>query len=124
MKVRRNKLDIVFSLLIRTRDKWTCQRCQKYHPEGARQSLHASHFHSRRKQSTRYDFQNACAHCFSCHQYLGENPIEFQRWILAFLGPREYELLNGRAGQTVKRNKKDKEELYQDLKAELQRLAA
>ena len=124
MKVRRNKLDVVFSMLIRTRDSWTCQRCGKYHPEGSRQSLHASHFHSRRKQSTRYDKANCAAHCFSCHQYLGENPIEFQRWILAYLGPREYELLNGRASQTLKRSKKDKEALYQDLKAELEGLAA
>lgn len=65
---------------------------------------------------------NACAHCFTCHQYLGENPIEFQRWILAYLGPREYEFLNLRAAETVKRSKKDREELYQDLKAELAQL--
>lgn len=124
MKVRRNKLDIVFSLLVRTLAKWTCQRCQRYFPEDERRYLHCSHFHSRRKQSTRFDKNNATAHCFTCHQYLGENPIEFQRWILAHLGPKEYELLNGRAGQTVKRNKKDKEELYLDLKAELERCTA
>ena len=124
MNIRRNKLDVRFSLFIRTRDKWTCQRCGKYHPEGSRQSLHASHFHSRRKQSVRYDFSNCAAHCFSCHQYLGENPIEFAKWIVAFLGEKEAALLQGRANQTLKRSKKDKEELYQDLKAELEGLAA
>ncbi len=124
MKVRRNKLDIIFSMLVRTRDKWTCQVCGKYFPEGARQSLHCSHFHGRRKQSVRYEKLNAAAHCFSCHKYLEENPIEFQEWIYNYLGPIEYGRLNMFARRIVKRSKKDKEELYLDLKAELERVAA
>lgn len=124
MKVRINKLDRVFSLLIRTRDNWTCQKCGKFCPRESSSRLDCSHFHSRRKQSVRYDPKNACAHCFSCHQYLGENPTEFAKWIVAYLGENEASLLEIRANQTTKRNKKDKEELYQDLKAELQRLAA
>ena len=123
MKVRRDKLDRVFSEFIRTRDNWTCQVCGKYHPPDARKSLHCSHFHSRRKQSVRFDPSNACAKCFACHQRLGENPLEFAAFIEARLGKEETQLLNVRANQIVKRSKKDKEALYQDLKADLERLS-
>ena len=121
MKVRRDKLDVAFSNLIRTRDNWTCQVCEKYFPEGQRQGLHCSHFHSRRKQSVRYDLSNACAKCYSCHQRLGGNPLEFAAFIKARLGEAETELLMIRANQIVKRSKKEKEELYLDLKAQLER---
>lgn len=124
MKVRVNKLDKVFSQLIRTRDNWTCQFCGRYFPEGERRSLHCSHFHGRRKQSVRYDPLNAAAHCFSCHKYLSENPIEFARWIEGFLGAENVALLMTKANRPLKRTAGEKEELYQDLKAELARLEA
>ena len=69
-----------FSLCVRERADWTCERCHKKFPENA-QNLHASHFVSRRKRSTRWDPANVFAHCFVCHQYLGENPGEFTLWI-------------------------------------------
>ena len=122
MKIKVNKLDKVFSDLIRTRDNWTCQVCGKYFPEGERRYLHCSHFHGRRKQSVRYEPMNAAAHCFSCHKYLGENPLEFADWILGHLGPAGVALLTVMANKPVKRSKKDKEELYLDLKAQLERL--
>ena len=122
MKVRRDKLDRVFSEYIRTRDRWTCQVCFRYFPPDEKGKLQCSHFHSRRKQSVRFDESNACSKCFSCHQRLGENPLEFAAFIEARLGKRETELLNVRANQIVKRSKKDKEALYLDLKADLERL--
>ncbi len=89
MKVRRDPLDDLFSKLVRERANWCCEKCGKYHPEGTRRSLHCSHFFSRRKRSTRWDPRNAAAHCFKCHQELGENPIEFTKWIKAYLGEPE-----------------------------------
>ena len=122
MKIKVNKLDAIFSQLVRTRDNWTCQVCGKYFPEGERRSLHCSHFHGRRKQSVRYEPLNAAAHCFACHKYLSENPLEFADWILSHLGPAGVALLTVMANKPVKRSKKDKEDLYLDLKAQLGRL--
>lgn len=121
MKIRANKIDRVFSRLIRVRDEFTCQKCGRQHAENS-QGLHASHFFSRRHQSTRHDPDNACAHCMACHQYLGENPIVFQSWIRTYLGDVRYSELCFRANQIVKRTQADKDALYAHLKSELARL--
>lgn len=120
MKIRTDKCDAVFSKLIRLRDGYTCQRCKRYFVDG--HGLQASHFYSRRHQATRYDPDNCCAHCFACHQYLGANPIEFARWIEGYLGSGRYALLTEKHQRIVKRTKREKEELYQHLKAELVKL--
>lgn len=122
MKTRRDILDSLMSQLVRERAGWACESCGKYFPEGTRQSLHASHYHSRRKASTRFDPFNVFAHCFSCHKRLGENPHEFHHWARAKLGDREYELLAIRANTHIKRSKRDKEELKKEMKAELERM--
>ncbi|MGI9489068.1 MAG: hypothetical protein ACR2RF_24925 [Geminicoccaceae bacterium] len=122
MKTRRDKLDDIFSKLVRERANWTCEaqlpKCMGYFPEGpGRRMLHCSHFFSRRKQSTRFDPENAAAHCFSCHKKLEENPLDFAEWVKAHLGNGTAEKLRIRSATIVKRNKADKEDLYQDMKA-------
>lgn len=130
MKTKIDKFDKVFSLLVRERADWRCEamlpnRCKGYFPEGpGRRMLHASHFHSRRKQSSRFSPINCAAHCFSCHQYLGENPLEFREWIAAHLGEKKLRELNLLAGQIVRRSKRDKEDLYSEMKAWLRFMEA
>ncbi len=122
MKIRITKHDTVFSKIIRLRARWNCERCGRYFPLG--HGLQASHFFSRRHQSTRYDPDNAAAHCFTCHMYLGENPIHFTAWIKKHLGDDRYESLRLRHMLTVKRTKAELEELYQHLKEQLKALEA
>lgn len=122
MKVRIDKKDTVFSKLIRLRARFNCEKCGRYFPQG--HGLQCSHFFSRRHQSTRYDPDNAAAHCFACHQRLGANPIEFTAWIKGYLGDVRYEALQLRHRQIVKRTKADAEALYQHLKNELASLEA
>lgn len=129
MKIRRDKRDILFSILVRERANWTCQVCGKFFPEGVRRGLECSHHFSRRKRSVRWDPSNASAHCMSCHQKLGENPVEFRDWISEELY-RRYRLSGGhlkmnsplddlsrRANQVVHLKKHHLEELYANLKA-------
>lgn len=71
--------DKAFSLYIRTRDKWTCQRCGKYY-EPPTMALHCSHFQGRGKEATRFDPLNADAMCYGCHRYLGSHPAEHYMW--------------------------------------------
>ena len=97
MRIKRNALDAKFSKYIRTRDKWTCQRCNTYYPEGKRRGLHCSHFHGRRKGYTRYDPDNCDALCYGCHQHFGENPDKYKAWKEGRLGKRSFVLLAARA---------------------------
>ena len=120
--MKRDPADIAFSQFIRERDNFTCQKCNKVYPEGRRQGLHCSHFYSRRHQSTRYFSPNACAHCFSCHQYLGGNPIEFAEWIESYLGTEAAQALRERKNQICKRTKKEKKEIAAHWKAQLKYL--
>ena len=121
MKLKIDKRDTIFSKLIRTRDKWTCQRCGRKYEEGS-QGLHCSHFFSRRHRGTRWDMDNACAHCMGCHSFLGGNPIEFTEWIKQFLGQDVFERLRMKAMKVTKFTKADLEWIYQDLKAQLKEL--
>lgn len=79
MIVKIDAADKAFSLWIRTRDHWTCQRCgTKYTPPTM--ALHCSHFMGRGKEGTRFEPLNADALCYGCHQYFTSHPAEHYIW--------------------------------------------
>lgn len=119
------KLDKVFSSLVRGRVNYTCENCNTYYPPGVgRMGIHCSHLWGRAKQSTRYHPLNAFCHCLGCHNFFTANPVLFAEWAEARLGPEEFANLRILAHQTIKRSKGDKEDLYDDMKAALQRMDA
>ena len=103
MKIKIDKLDILFSKVIRLRAKETCERCLKPTPFAR---LQCSHFHGRRKRSTRWNPDNAAALCFQCHQHLGENPLEHTEWFTQLIGEGNFLLLRVQANQIVKVDRK------------------
>lgn len=122
MRISIDKRDTVFSKLIRLRARWTCEACSTYFQHG--HGLQCSHFFGRRHKSTRWDPDNAAAHCFGCHRRFTENPLEFAAWIRRYLGDVRYEALQLRHSQIAKRTKSELEALYQHLKNELAALEA
>tara|TARA_Y100000310_G_C20313507_1_gene637333 strand:- start:219 stop:644 length:426 start_codon:yes stop_codon:yes gene_type:complete len=108
-------MDSVFSRLIREASDWTCAKCHKKFTEGAR-NLHCSHFFGRRAVNTRWDPDNVFAHCFRCHQFLGENPAIFTEWAQDARGAEWYEDMLFEHNRTLKLNDKDREELYNEMK--------
>ena len=94
LRIKRDKLDILFAKYIKQRDKY-CQRCGC--PGGQ-----TSHFWGRARRSVRYDSSNACLLCFGCHQYFHANPEEYRQFMLARLGEDEFNLLEGRMRQVGK----------------------
>ena len=120
--IKRTKLDDVFSRLVRERAEWSCEVCDKYFPEGHRQGLHCAHFYSRRHQGLRFFPDNACAMCYACHQRLGGNPVEFAKFIEAYLGKVWAEKLYRASKKTIKITRAEKEEIYHFLKDELSRI--
>ncbi len=94
--------DRLFSIYIRSRDDWTCKRCgRKYNEKST--GLHCSHFYGRRALSTRYDPENADAHCCGCHRYFEANPNEFRDWKFNQLGKEKYWKLRERWQQKGKK---------------------
>jgi len=101
VKIRITALDKKFSLFIRERAHWSCERCFKvYHPPT--KALQCSHFHGRRKKSVRFDPDNCMALCMACHQYFGENPLEHVAWMKNKLGARKFDALTLRANMPDK----------------------
>lgn len=120
--MKRDAADTAFSLFIRERDEYTCQKCGKFYPEGRRQGLHCSHVFSRRHMSVRYFSPNAKALCFSCHQWYGSNPVESAAWVETYLGSEALEELQQRKNQIKKRTKKEKAEIAKHWRSQLKYL--
>lgn len=81
--------DRLFSLWIRKRDKFTCQRCG-----GKGESLQCSHFYGRVNESTRFEPDNCITLCYVCHKYFDETDREAYRdFKLKQLGQRRFDLL-------------------------------
>lgn len=90
--------DKSFSLFIRTRDPM-CRRCI-FKP-----SSDCSHFWGRGNSGTRYDPKNCIGLCRPCHDYWEhQKNNEYKEWMLKWLGPKEYELLERRARGFKKRS--------------------
>lgn len=122
MKIKRTAEDDLFSKLVRERANHTCEHCGKYcGPKHEYGRLDCSHFFSRRHNATRWEPLNAAAHCFTCHQRLGESPPVFTDWIKRHLG-HLYDILEEKHNQIVKVTKKDRLELRKHLKQEYERM--
>ena len=77
-----------FSLCVRERAEWTCERC------GVKsESLQCAHIFGRGNKSVRLEPLNAFALCFTCHLYFTSNPMHFSIFVHEKLGD-EYDLLN------------------------------
>jgi hypothetical protein len=110
--------DSIWSKYIRTRDNWTCQRCdKKYAPPTS--ALHCSHFWSRGAWSVRFDEDNCQALCYGCHSYLGGNPQEHREFILNKLGQERFDALQKRRNTALKSGQK-KHLLSKEFRKEVQ----
>lgn len=103
--VKIDAADKAFSLYIRTRDKWTCQRCGKQYTPPTN-ALHCSHFMGRAKEATRFDPQNADALCYGCHQYFTSHPAEHYQWQVHKKGQQVVDLIQFRSNQYKKKDRK------------------
>lgn len=89
--------DKAFSLCVRERVNYTCERCGHFAGPQLHKRLDASHFHGRGKWSVRFDPENVSAVCMGCHLYLTAHPIEHMVWMQEKLGPYRFGALTERA---------------------------
>jgi hypothetical protein len=130
MLIKVDKFDAAFSILIRARDSWTCQRCSReFIPRQSGKKwtcagLHCSHLIGRGCHTTRWHPLAACAKCHGCHSYLTSHPLEFAEWIRNYLGEERYEFLRilKRPENARKWRKREKEQLWLEMQQELRKL--
>ena len=108
MKVKLDKLDILFSEYIRRRAILRCGGCERcltpkcdiQKENGdifpAWKQLQCSHFHGRSKRSVRYDPDNCIGICGACHLYLTSHPLEHVEFFKTLLGEEKFDMLNSR----------------------------
>lgn len=107
MKIKIDKADKVFSLYIRERDNWQCQRCRRMYNREDAGSLHASHFWSRRHESTRFDPDNIDSLCFGCHNlWESDKQGDYRDLKIKQLGEKGYRDLEIRYNMTTKKDRK------------------
>lgn len=119
-KVLTTPADVAFSICVRERSNWTCERCGKQYTPPT-QALHCSHFKGRGNWAVRFDPENAFAHCYGCHSYFEQNPQEFTEWAaerVSLLGIRE----KANDLQLAKRARKEKAQIADHYRKEHKRM--
>lgn len=101
-KIKIDAADKWFSLYIRERAGWICERCHK-----PSDSLQCSHFYGRASESTRFDPDNADCLDYGCHQYWGStNHEDYRTFKIKKLGEKGFKLLTLRNAQYKKKDRK------------------
>jgi hypothetical protein len=116
--------DRYFSLCIRQRAGFVCERCGTFAPPELSKRLDCSHFHGRGKWSVRFDPENCTALCMGCHLYLTAHPVEHVEFIQSKLGPYRFQALAERAANTTigRQAKREVKEVAKHFKAQLERV--
>jgi len=105
-KIKIDRADYYFSKYIRTRDKWTCQRCRRQYPINS-QGLHCSHYYGRAKESTRFEPDNADCLCYGCHQHWGSADREgYRNFKIKQIGKQRFKTLEIQANTYQKKDRK------------------
>jgi hypothetical protein len=100
-KKAKAKATKLHSLVVRTRDNFTCRWCGITRNEG--KQIQCAHIISRAISATRTDEENALALCASCHWKQSKNPLVWARWLEQELGKAHLDCLldKGVAGVKV-----------------------
>lgn len=120
MKIKQDKNDILFSKMIRERDKHKCVFCGKSKEQGY--TLQNSHFWGRGDKSNRFNPLNCDTLCFNCHMNNEGNKQGFYRtWKIKQLGKKKYDEMEKVHNQGYKKyGSYEKELLLEILKRQYQ----
>jgi 5-methylcytosine-specific restriction endonuclease McrA len=114
--------DELFSLKIRHRHGWQCQRCGAKFARLA-QNLHCSHFWSRSNKATRYDEDNCDALCADCHAIWEDDKNgAYRAFKISQLGQERFDALKRRARSCIKFGAWELEQMLRELMEEMQRM--
>jgi len=120
LSIRRDKLDAIFSALIRERANQLCEstgRC------GSEVQLECAHIVGRRNKAVRWHPLNAFSLCHSEHRRFTENPLEFAAFVRSKLGDAGLCALNQMARWPAHWTPRQLEGLYKHYCNEYARMA-
>ena len=106
----KRKCDTLFSKIVRSAG--VCDWCGK---SSSQVQLQCSHVISRKYLKLRWDENNACPLCASCHMKWHSHPIQAMEWFKQKY-PARYEYLQDAKIGTHKMTLDDYKELYNNLK--------
>ena len=116
MRIKRNKLDIAFSQLVRTRANWKCLKCGGDFSDGG---LDCCHIMGRRSVGLRWHPDNAIAMCRGHHMWFTERPFDFRDFCVEHFGEERVAELRLVSNQVVKWSPKVREEIFKHMKEQL-----
>lgn len=119
MAIKRDRLDSIFSLLVRERAGNVCEHTGQ--PASAVQ-LECAHIWGRRNKSVRWHPLNAVSLSHYSHRFFTENPAAFIDWVKNRMGERAYEELERLARQPRKFTPREIEGLHKHMLTEYARL--
>jgi len=93
----KRKADRIFSLWIRNRDGVCQANAQRKETCESPDYLQCAHIVSRDYSATRLDPGNAMALCRSCHMYFTQRPLEWEEFVIGYMGEDDYYRLKVRA---------------------------
>lgn len=105
----KNKLDKIFSLVVRKRGY--CQRCNMVDYE----KFQCCHIYSRANLAVRWTLNNALCLCAGCHFWGHQNPTEFTELVLNILTDYDYADLKIQARLIKKWTVSDMQDLHLNL---------
>lgn len=113
------KIDKIFSLVVRTRDRFSCQKDKC--PCLNNKHTHCCHIWGRRSEATRWDEENAITMCYYHHiTWSHREPLEFAEWIKKRIGDKLYYALRKKSETVTPQRTLDQlKELYDELKERL-----
>ena len=122
MAVKILQADKWFSLCVRERADWICEKTGKKYPEKS-SGLHCSHIIPRRNKSVRWCGLNAQALSYSAHLYwFHSNPLESSAWVREQLGEEMYDILIEKSNQIFKMAKGEEKEIAKHYKEEYEKI--
>lgn len=123
MPLKRDFLDAAFSDLIREAHDWICAKCSRQFPNRKGYDAHCSHFVSRGAgNGLRWNIDNACLLCASCHDYLGKRPDEHTAFFRKLIGDTRWGSLQDAKRSIVKLTRQDKKDMAKHFREELKRI--
>lgn len=113
-----DRLDALFSLVVRTRDQY---RCQKEGCTGHGKHMQCAHIFTRGKLSVRWELDNAVTMCYYHHiLWSHRKGVEFTLWCQEYLGKKKFNELQRKANDakpfTIEMMKAKEIELKEKLK--------
>lgn len=119
IKTQEDRLDRMFSRLVRLLADGKCEKCGEY---VGYSELDNAHYHSRKMRTVRWDFRNTAALCGTCHSKFDDHPNRKTDWFRKRLSPESDGELDILAHMTIKEHPIDRDKIEVNFKESLKEL--